>query len=106
VQFYSLLCNKILHFLTVNARIADYQRGMALPTGNMLRAGRALAGLTSVELGRLAKIDPSTISRLESSGPKPVHGLAVTVDSVLMALEAKGVVIEADGVRLIRKQRR
>jgi hypothetical protein len=44
----------------------------------MLKAARALADLTSVELARLAKIDASTISR---------------------------VVIESDGVRL-RKPRR
>jgi transcriptional regulator with XRE-family HTH domain len=77
-----------------------------LPTGDLLRAARALASLTAVELGRLAKVDPSTISRLESYGSKPVRGLAETVDSVVRALEARGVAIEADGVRLIRKPRR
>jgi transcriptional regulator with XRE-family HTH domain len=76
-----------------------------LPTGNQLKAARALAGLTSVELARLAKIDASTISRMESSGARPVRGQAATVDAAVRALEAKGVVIEHDGVRL-RKPRR
>jgi transcriptional regulator with XRE-family HTH domain len=76
-----------------------------LPTGNMLKAARALADLTSVELARLAKIDASTISRMETSGARPVRGQAGTVDAVVRALEAKGVVIESDGVRL-RKPRR
>jgi transcriptional regulator with XRE-family HTH domain len=76
-----------------------------LPTGNMLRAARALAGLKAGELAALAKIDASTVSRMENSGAKPVRGQAGTVDSVIRALEAKGVVIEADGVRLVRKPR-
>jgi transcriptional regulator with XRE-family HTH domain len=70
----------------------------------MLKAARALAGLTSVELARLANIDASTISRMETSGARPVRGEAGSVDSVVRALEARGVVIEADGVRL-RKPR-
>ena len=76
-----------------------------MPTGNMLKAARALAGLTSVELARLAKVDASTISRMETSGARPVRGQAGSVDSVVRALEAKGVVIESDGVRP-RKPRR
>ena len=76
-----------------------------MPTGNMLKAARALADLTSVELARLAKIDASTVSRMEMSGARPARGQAGTVDAVVRALEAKGVVIESDGVRL-RKPRR
>jgi predicted transcriptional regulator len=79
---------------------------MVLPTGNLLRAARALAGLTSVELAKLAKIDASTISRMESTGTGTVRAMAGNVDSVLKALEAKGVVIEVDCVRLVRKPRR
>ena len=77
-----------------------------MPTGNILRAARALAGLTSVELAALARIDASTVSRMESSGNKPVGGLAGTVDNVKRALEAKGIVFLDDGVRLVRKPRR
>jgi len=44
---------------------------------------------------------------MESSGIKPVRGLAGSVDAVIRALEAKGVVIEADGgVRPIHKRGR
>jgi succinyl-CoA synthetase alpha subunit len=53
----------------------------------------------------LAGVDQSTISRMESTGHRPVKGHAGTVDAVMRALEAKGVVIEQDGVRL-RKPRR
>lgn len=76
-----------------------------LPTGNLLRAARALAGLTSVQLAALAGVDASTISRLESSRAKPVRGLAESVDRVIHVLEAKGVVIESDGVRLKKPRR-
>ena len=62
-----------------------------MPTGNQLRAARALAGLKATELARLAKIDASTISRLESTRHKNVRGLAETVDAVVQALQRKGV---------------
>jgi len=47
-----------------------------------LRAARALAGLKPTELARLAKIDASTISRLESGRHKNARGMATTVDSL------------------------
>jgi hypothetical protein len=59
-----------------------------------------------IKRAKLAKVDASTISRMESSGARPVRGLAHTVDAVTRALEAKGVVIETDGVRLIAKRGR
>jgi transcriptional regulator with XRE-family HTH domain len=77
-----------------------------LPTGNQLRAARALADLTLVYLAALAKMDASTISRMESSGPRPVRGQAATIEAVVKALEAKGVVIEPDGGVRPRKPRR
>ena len=64
-----------------------------------------LAGLTAWELAALAKVDQSTISRMESAGHRPVRAMTGSLDSVVTALEAKGVVIESDGVRL-RKPRR
>ena len=69
-------------------------------------AGRALAGLTSAELAKLAKVDASTISRMESSGAGSVHALADSLERVVRALEAKGVIIENDGVRLAKKRTR
>ena len=38
-------------------------KGMALPTGDKLRAARALAGLKAAELATLAGINQSTLSR-------------------------------------------
>jgi transcriptional regulator with XRE-family HTH domain len=77
-----------------------------LPTGNMLRAARSLAGLKAQELAKLAGIDASTISRLESRGRKTVGGQATTVDAVRRALLSRGVEIVDDGVRLITKKPR
>jgi transcriptional regulator with XRE-family HTH domain len=79
---------------------------MALPTGNQLKAARALAGLGSGELAALADIDPSTLSRMESSGHLPIRGQAPKVDAVITQLKARGVEITEDGVRLISKPRR
>ena len=76
-----------------------------LPTGHQLKAARALAGLTSAKLAALAKIDPSTISRMELSGARPVRGQAGSVDAVVRALEASGVTMDADGVRLKKPRR-
>jgi transcriptional regulator with XRE-family HTH domain len=71
------------------------------------RSARALAGLKLAELARLAEVDASTISRLETRGDKPVRGHAATVDAVTRALKTKGVEIDSDEqlVRL-RKPRR
>jgi transcriptional regulator with XRE-family HTH domain len=79
---------------------------MALPTGNMLRAARALAGLRAAELAKLARIDQSTISRMETFGRKTVGGHAGTVDAVVKALAQHGVEITEDGVKLAKKRPR
>ena len=42
----------------------------------------------------------------EASGSRPVRALAAKVDDVVRALEAKGVAIEADGVRLKKPRAR
>jgi hypothetical protein len=42
---------------------------------------------------------------MENAGVKPVRALASSVDAVIEALAAKGVIIEADGVRLRRPRR-
>jgi transcriptional regulator with XRE-family HTH domain len=78
---------------------------MTLPTGNMLKAARALAGLRAAQLATLAKIDASTVSRLEASGHRAVRGQVGTVDAVTRVLKARGVEITEDGVRFTRKPR-
>jgi transcriptional regulator with XRE-family HTH domain len=79
---------------------------MTLPTGNMLKAARALAGLRAAQLATLAKIDASTVSRLEGSGHRAVRGQAGTVDAVIRVLKTRGVEITEDGVRLTRRPHR
>jgi transcriptional regulator with XRE-family HTH domain len=76
---------------------------MALQTGNTLKAARALAGLKSAELAALAKVDPTTISRLESSKHKPVRGYAATVDAVREVLRKHGVEYDEGGVYLVKR---
>src|SRR5262249_25630411 len=101
-------CKELLHIAIFRVLGPWYSDMMTLPTGNLLRAARALADLTATELAKLARIDASTISRMESAGNKPVRGQAGTVDAVLRALKARGVEIDSeDGVvRLAKKPRR
>lgn len=79
-----------------------------MPTGNMLRAARALAGLNAANLAKLAGIDASTISRLEKSRDKSTRGMAQTVEAVQIALLKRGVkIIPDEGViMLVKKARR
>lgn len=83
-----------------------FKGAMVLPTGNILKAARALAGLRSGQLAKLAKVDPSTLSRLEGYGNKPVRGQAPTVDAIVSQLRAHGVEITENGVELVKKPRR
>ena len=77
-----------------------------MPTGNHLRAARALAGLTAEQLAKEASVDASTISRLESSRRKKIGGQAITVDRLLEALLKHGVEISEDGVFFAKKKPR
>jgi hypothetical protein len=81
--------------------------GMKLPTGRQLAAARVLVGLGQRELAALAKIDTSTLNRMERSGDSTVRGQAPNVERVLLALERKGVEIGNDGtIRPIAKAKR
>jgi transcriptional regulator with XRE-family HTH domain len=68
-----------------------------LPKGRELAAARILAGLGQRELAALARIDTSTLNRMERSGDNTVRGLAQNVERVLLALAEKGVEIGSDG---------
>ena len=52
-----------------------------------------------------AKLDPSTLHRMESCGNKPVRGLASNVEAVLTVLKKLGVGLVDDpvGVRFVGK---
>ena len=76
---------------------------MKLPTGHQLKAARALAGLEQRQVAAKAKIDASTLHRMEASGNKSIRGHAGNVESVIDVLRKAGVEITHDphGVRLI-----
>ena len=92
------------------AKVISYNylisKGMVLPTGNHMRAARALAGLTAGQLARLAGVDASTISRVESARHHKVAGQAGTIDRLTEALLKRGVAIHEDGVSFVRKGKR
>jgi transcriptional regulator with XRE-family HTH domain len=62
-----------------------------LTTGAQLRAARALAGLTQVDLASRAKVDPSTIVDMEARGAAVLRSSLETVRAVQVALEAAGI---------------
>ena len=74
-----------------------------MPSGYQLRAARSLIGWGQRRLAAAAKVDPTTIVRMESAGDKPVGGSAASLQAVLAALHKAGVEITADGVRLIKR---
>jgi transcriptional regulator with XRE-family HTH domain len=57
------------------------------------------------ELAREAKLDPSTVNRMERSGKEPARGLSKNVAKVLAALERKGVELTEDGGVRPRRRR-
>jgi transcriptional regulator with XRE-family HTH domain len=71
-----------------------------LITGNQIRAARALINCDQQTLAKAAGIGIATLVGLEKSGALPVTGLARTLQLVVAALEAKGVVLVSRGVAL------
>jgi hypothetical protein len=72
-------------------------------TLHLHKMSKAFYQWTTVVLAALAGVDPTTISRLESSGRKPVKGYAATVDAVSEALRKHGVEYDEGGVYLVKK---
>ena len=58
-------------------------------TGEQIRAGRALIGISGRELSEMSGISYPTIQRIESSGTD--KSAIATISAILNALEAKGV---------------
>jgi transcriptional regulator with XRE-family HTH domain len=75
-----------------------------LPSGRMIAAARMLAGLEQQELARIAKVHPSTVSRMEAAGAETVRTHPHNLERVLQALERRGAVVTETGVEL-RKHR-
>ena|SRR5437763_1076216 len=83
----------------------DYCKASLTVTGNGLRAALGLAGVNAFQLAGPSRVSPVTIIRMQSWGNRPVRAEARTIDRVTRALEAKGVEITEDGVRLMQKPR-
>jgi transcriptional regulator with XRE-family HTH domain len=74
-----------------------------MPTGDQIRAARALLRLDQTELARRARVSLATLRRIEASTEKS-RGSARTVSSIQHALEAAGAEFIDNGVR--RRTRR
>jgi ribosome-binding protein aMBF1 (putative translation factor) len=72
-----------------------------LPSGHQIAAARALIGWHQKQLAKAAKLDVTTILRMEKSGHAPVGALGHNIQKVLDTLAAEGVEITEDGVRLV-----
>lgn len=76
-----------------------------MPNGNELKAARALAGLRAGQLATLAKLDSSTLSRLEGFGRKTVRGHTDTIAAITKVLMQHGIEITPGCVRLVKVRR-
>ncbi|MBX4931303.1 helix-turn-helix domain-containing protein [Rhizobium bangladeshense] len=79
-------------------------------TGNQIRAARALVGMDQQALADKASIGINTVRNMEGAGADRIRVRTETLDAVIDALKAAGVVIVDEGtndggpgVRLIRK---
>jgi DNA-binding XRE family transcriptional regulator len=74
------------------------------PPGNVIRAARALAGLTREKLAKEAGITRRGLDRIENEG---VHPKDATMAAICAALDAHGVEMtdgDQPGVRLKRRE--
>jgi transcriptional regulator with XRE-family HTH domain len=72
---------------------------MRVPSGYEIKAARVLLGLEQADVAKAAKIDVSTLSRIESAGFEPPGGLSKNVQAVLAVLEQRGIEFIEHGVR-------
>ena len=70
----------------------------------MIRAARALAGMTQDELAKAADLPIQTISRMEESGGEPIVSRDSTNVAVLAALGRAGVMMQPRGVALVHNK--
>lgn len=69
---------------------------MDKPSGRQIAAARTLIGITQTELAAKANISVPTLKRMEAS-EGPALGMQNNVDAVVRALEAAGVLFQAEG---------
>jgi hypothetical protein len=72
-------------------------------TGNMIKAGRALAGLSQKGLAKAA--GTRTLSRMEASGAEPIVSRNSTTVAVLAALGRHGVMLVPGGVVRVQESK-
>jgi ribosome-binding protein aMBF1 (putative translation factor) len=80
---------------------------MSLPTGRQLKAARALAGLEQRQVATKARINVTTLHRMEACGNKPARGQAENVQAVIDVLKRAGVELTDNpvGVHMIARGR-
>ena len=67
--------------------------GDKIPSGRMIRAGRALAGIEQLDLAEQIGVDRRTVSRLEADKDVPVNPLKIaTYEKMRDALQRRGFV--------------
>lgn len=77
---------------------------MSLNTGNQIKAARALADISQIELSKSANVNVNTIRNMEGRGGKILTSGLDTVSKVQIALEAAGIEFlnhGQPGVRLV-----
>jgi transcriptional regulator with XRE-family HTH domain len=65
--------------------------------GNQLKAARALAGLSQIQLVKAANVNVTTISAMERKGAKSLTSGIDTAHKITLALEAAGVELMGGG---------
>jgi hypothetical protein len=71
-------------------------------TGNQLRAGRALAGLTIEDLAARAQLHRQSVRKWEGSSNAAVDAMVAHLSRALDVLEAEGIRFTDSGVQLLR----
>lgn len=77
-----------------------------LMTGNQLKAARAMADMSQVQLAEAAGLNVTTISAMEGKGAATLSSGLDTIQAVMRVLEAAGVELlngGQPGVRLRKK---
>jgi transcriptional regulator with XRE-family HTH domain len=104
-----IIQNMLQHISPAPSRLAAPQRRPqlpAMPTGEQIRAARALLRWSAAELARRAHVSPTTIARCEAADGVPRVQVG-TLERIRAALEAEGIEFQQNaggfGVRLRRR---